>query len=42
MNELKRSEIYDDEIVIKRGREALRRLAIIWEIEDFRYKEKEK
>ncbi|VUT25991.1 MAG: hypothetical protein MASP_01269 [Candidatus Methanolliviera sp. GoM_asphalt] len=30
MEELKRSEIYDDEIVIRRGREALRRLEAIW------------
>ena len=34
MEELKRCEIYDDEIVIRRGREALKRLKIIWGLTD--------
>ena len=35
IEELKRSEIYNDEIVIRRGREALKRLAILWGVEGF-------
>ena len=37
LKELKRSEIYDDEIIIRRGREALRRLEVIWKIEDVKH-----